>query len=317
MKSVAFLVVVSVALFMSCKKDHQSKAAKKAIVTTIAGTGEKGYLNGAALSAKFDHPIDVAVLPDWTIYVTDANNRRIRKVSGGQVTSFAGDGTQGIVNGIGEKARFKVPYMLAADASSNAYILDNDNPQVRKISRDANVTLYAGTSEIGFADGAVATAKFGQNFGILVDPLGNVIVVDAYNNRIRKISLDGQVTTIGGSGTQGYFDGNAAMARFSQPTGIAIDNEGNIYIADLGNYRIRKLSTAGTVSTFAGSGIRGSADGPPGVAQFTSPFDIVIDRQNNLFVADAHRIRKITTNGEVSTLIGGEPGYADGDSTTV
>ena len=319
MKSVAFLVVVSVALFISCKKDHQSKAAKKAIVTTIAGTGENGYLNGPALSAKFNHPVDVAVLRDGTIYVTDGVNRRIRKISGGQVTNFAGDGSLGIINGKGEAAQFKTPYLLAADAAGNAYVCDNQNPQVRKISPDANVTLYAGVSTGGYLDGPVATARFGQTYGILVDPQGNVIVVDEANNCIRKISLNGQVTTIAGNTGalgQGYLDGNAAFAKFQQILGIAMDNAGNIYIADFGNFRIRKLTPDGVVSTFAGSGIRGSADGPSGVAQFTYPGDMVIDKQQNLFITDEHSIRKITPQGEVSTLVGGVAGYADGDRTT-
>jgi sugar lactone lactonase YvrE len=317
-------VLVIIAAGISCKKDKQEDKPpikpspdKKWVVTTLAGEGTKDFLDGPALSAKFKVPFDVAVAADGTIYVADAGNHRIRKIQAGQVSTFAGNGTNGIVNGNGSLAQFKYPYHIALDANGNIYTLDVSDWRIRKISPAANVSTYAGTATAGFADGPVGTAQFRASEGAIVaEEHGNIYVADFSNQRIRKISISGQVTTIAGTGVSGFNDGNGETAQFNYPSGIAIDKQGNLYVGDGLNLRIRKITPNGQVSTFAGSGISGDVDGDAGVAQFTYINDMVIDGQGNLYAADNNRIRKISPQGVVSTIAGSIAGYADGDGAS-
>jgi sugar lactone lactonase YvrE len=315
------LVVVTITAGTNCKKDAQEPtppaqppAEKKVVVTTIAGDGTKDFLDGPALSAKFKVPFDVAVGSGGIIYVSDAGNRRIREIRNGQVSTFAGNGNNGIVNAIGNLAQFKAPYLIALDAIGNLFTLDISDSRIRKISPSADVSTYAGTATPGFADGAVATAQFkASEGGIVADPEGNIYVSDYNNQRIRKISISGQVTTIAGNGESGFNNGNGETAQFNFPGGIAFDKQGNLYVTDGLNSQVRKITPGRQVSTFAGSNIQGHADGVGAAAQFIYISDIVIDDKGNLYVTDDHRIRKITPQGVVSTIAGSSAGYADGD----
>jgi hypothetical protein len=311
---------ITIVAFISCKKDKHGNgvlAEKKFMVSTVAGDGVDGFVNGAALSARFDAPVDVAISGDGSIYVADYNNHRIRKISAGQVSTFAGSGTYGIVNGNGQSAQFKDPYRVATDGGGNIYMLDQVDPRIRKISSAADVTTYAGTDLAGFQNGAALQAQFQVNAeGIAADAQGNVYMGDTFNERIRKISTAGQVSTHAGNGTEGSTDGDLATAQFRFPDGVAIDGQGNIYVADGGNLCIRKVTPAGVVSRFAGNGTRGTADGNATDAQFYAPIDIVADSHGNLFVIDDNRIRKITPQGVVSTIAGSTAGYADGEGST-
>jgi len=251
------------------------------------------------------------------MYVADYNDHRIRKISGGQVSTFAGNAGYGIVNGNGASAQFQNPYRITTDGNGNVYVLDGSDPRVRKISAAADVITYAGTNQPGFLNGAALTAQFSANAsGVVTDAQGNVYIGDIFNHRIRKISVAGQVSTLAGSGAEGAGNGDAANAQFSYPQGVAADAQGNIYVADGGNFCIRKIATSGIVSRFAGSGTRGTADGTAMVAQFNLISDIVTDRQGNLYVGDNNSIRKVTPQGVVSTIAGSTEGYADGDGAT-
>ena len=306
------LAAVILSAGIACKKVIPPKE-KKWVVSTIAGDGTKGFADGPVSFSKFQVPLDVAVAVDGTIYVADALNRRIRKINAGQVSTFAGNGTNGIVNANGNLAQFKNPYLMALDGNGNLYTLDVSDPRIRKISPAADVSTYAGTATPGFADGAVATAQFEEGEGgIVADAQGNVYVADYNNQRIRKISMTGQVTTIAGTGNSGFKDGNAGTAQFNYPGGIVIDKQDNLYVADGLNFRIRKITPDGQVSTFAGSGVSGDVDGDAGVAKFNYINDMVIDAQGNLYVTDDNRVRKISTQGVVSTIAGSIAGYADG-----
>jgi DNA-binding beta-propeller fold protein YncE len=302
------IVLISVIVIAdgSCKKDKPVKPSKWK-VTTIAGS-ERGFLNGPALSAKFSAPVDVAVTPDGeTIYVTDPENSRIRKIAGGQVSTFAGTGVSGIVNGPGISAQFKYPYIMALDVNGNLYVSDFLVDNIRKISTTAEVTNFSY---------AAAWSEIGAQSGIVIDAAGNVYIADSYNQSIRKINAAGMGITLAGSNAGGFKDGNAAEAKFNQPSGIALDKQGNLYVADPYNFRIRKITPAGQVSTFAGNGVFGHADGSAGTAKFTFPVDIVIDSHDNLYVSDGHRIRQITPQGDVSTIAGSTAGYVDGNGST-
>jgi len=299
----------------SCKKEttrNKPVKEKKWIVTTIAGNGTTSFANGPAASAGFHFPDDVAVGTDGTIYVTDIQNHSIRKIANGQVSTFAG-GVFGIANGNGEAAEFKFPLHISMDANGNIYTTDVGDARIRKINPGADVSIFAGEEEQGFADGDADTARFGEEAGIAADTDGNIFVADAQNNRIRKISASGKVTTVAGNGIAGFRDGPGTTAQFNFPTGIAIDTQGNLFVADGSNYRIRKITPDGIVSTIAGGDKEGSMDGGAGTALFEYPNDIAIDGAGNLFVLDMSRVRKISADGIVSTIAGSADGYADGE----
>ena len=179
------------------------------------------------------------------------------------------------------------------------------------------VSTLAGSGTKGYADGTGATAQFATPTGLAVDATGNVYVSDYNNNKIRKISPTGNVTTFAGSGIFGYKDGLGAEAQFMYLEGIVTDAKGNVYVADLGNYRIRKITPNAEVSTFAGSGVVGIADGQGINAQFSGPAGLTIDGNGNLYVTDGQRIRKVTPDGVVSTIVGsGIAGYLDGPANS-
>jgi sugar lactone lactonase YvrE len=284
------------------------------IVSTIAGS-DSGYVDGTGPTAKFHFPEDAEVDANGNIIVSDNVNNRIRKISPtGVVTTIAG-GSPGFADGTGAAAKFYSPQGLAIDAAGNIIVADIGNSRIRKISPAGVVTTIAGDGTYGFADGTGATAKFYGPTDVAIDASGNIIVVDYSNHRIRKISPAGVVTTIAGDGTLGYADGAAATAKFTYPTGVAIDKYGNIIVGDAGNYRIRKISPSGIVSTIAGNGVSDFADGIGTAAEFSNPGHLVTDTSGNIFVSDYNdfRIRKISPVGVVTTIAGiSSYGSADG-----
>jgi hypothetical protein len=221
---------------------------------------------------------------------------------------------QDTVNGNGAAAGFGIPSRLAMDATGNIYTLDVVDSRVRKISPAGDVSTYAGIIAKGFADGQGSAAKFDQSFGIVSDADGNIYIGDSGNKRIRKINTNAQVSTIAGTGIEGIKDGNRNTAQFFFPEGVVIDKQGNLFVADVN--RIRKITPAGIVSTFAGSQLSGPEDGPPGIGRFTLIEDIAIDEHNNLFASDDNLIRKISPDGVVSTIAGSTAGYKDGEGAS-
>jgi sugar lactone lactonase YvrE len=322
MKIRPFIAVLTILITaVSCKKGSspggssgKTPGEKTWVVTTVAGDGEASFVNGPASSATFHFPFDVAVAADGTLYVADALNNCIRKVSGGQVSTFAGSGF-GIVNGSNNSAEFKYPFSVILDAAGNVYSTDVADPRVRKIT-SAGVSTYAGADEEGFLDGDADTAQFREEIAIAADTAGNIYMADAQNNRIRKISVSGKVSTVAGSNTAGFREGSGGTAQFNFPDGIVVDKQGNLYVSDASNSRIRKITPDGRVSTFAGSGISGHEDGDAGIARFDYPMDMVIDSAGNLYVLDISRIRKVSPEGAVSTIAGSTDGYVDGDGST-
>ncbi|MDA8931583.1 thrombospondin type 3 repeat-containing protein, partial [Flavobacteriaceae bacterium] len=283
------------------------------IVSTLAGLSGSfgGFANGTVAAAKFNSPTGITTDASGNIYVADASNHKIRKITPeGVVTTFAGS-TQGDVNGTGAAAQFDYPYYIAIDTSGNLYVTDYNNHKIRKITPEGVVTTFAGSTQ-GDEDGTGAAAKFYRPTGITLDASGNIYVVDGGNNKIRKITPEGEVSTLAGS-AQGYEDGTGAAAKFWGPVGITIDTSGNLYVADSRNHRIRKITPLGVVTTFAGR-YRSFADGLGTAAYFKSPTGITIDTSGNLYVVDYqnYRIRKITPEGLVSTIAGSTLGIEDG-----
>ena len=318
-KLIISLLLIILTGNISCRKYNQGyapvdpSAGKKWTVTTIAGDGRPFFADGPVQSSSFRDPLDVTVAEDGTIYVADALSHRIRKITGGQVITFAGSDTSDTTNGSGVVARFKLPNALTIDNNGNLYTLDIDDPRVRKISPGGFVTRYAGTGVEGFADGRADVAQFGEETsGIASDDKGNIYVSDFDNKRIRKINVTGQVTTVAGNGNDGFIGGNSNIAEFSSPGGIVIDKQGNLFVADLN--RVRKITPSGVVSTFAGGDTTGYRDGYRGDALFSFIIDMVIDQDGNIYLSDDDRIRKITPQSLVSTLAGSIAGYQDGDA---
>ncbi len=233
----------------------------------------------------------------------------------GLVSTFAGSGGQGSADGTGSSASFYYPEDVAVDASGNIYVADRENNEIRKISPTGMVSTFAGSKTSGSVDGSGTSASFSHPSGVTIDASSNVYVADVYNHKIRKITPTGMVSTLAGSGEQGSDDGSGSSARFYYPTGVAVDASGNVYVADSYNRKIRKITPMGTVSTLAGSGISGSADGSGGSASFWTPNGVAVDDSGNVYVADTNnnKIRKISPAGMVSTLAGsGTLGSDDG-----
>jgi len=232
----------------------------------------------------------------------------------GLVSTFAGS-TQGYADGTGVNAKFFNPYGIDVDASGNIYVVDLNNHKIRKITPAGVVTTLAGSTQ-GFADGNGSNAKFNTPTSLEVDAAGNVYVMDFNNHRVRKITPSGDVTTIAGSGVAGFVDGVGTSAQFNYARGLAIDGAGNIYIGDTGNYRIRKITPAGVVSTLAGSSTQGLVDGNAGNARIMDCFELTVDGSGVVYFTDGHTVRKLTPSGDVTTIAGSSQGFADGNGTS-
>ncbi len=287
--------------------------AASGTVTLAAGNGIPGYSgdNGPATSAQLNYPQGVAVDASGNLYIADSNNNRIRKVSGGVITTVAGDGNFGY-NGDGMPATdawLNGPNGLTVDSAGTIFIADTGNGRIRKVS-GGSIATVAGNGGFGYnGDNIAATsAEFTSPSGVAVDSAGNLYIADLGNHRVRKVSA-GMITTVAGTGTPGYNGGSipAASAELDGPWGVAVDASGNLYIADTDNNRIRKVA-GGVITTVAGDAGFGYA-GDNVAATSTSlyaPFGVALDASGNLYIADTvnYRLRKVS-GGIITTLAGG------------
>jgi trimeric autotransporter adhesin len=300
-------------------------------INTIAGTGASGYSgdDGPALLAELSSPYGVSVDAFGNVYIADTGNEVIRRVdSTGKITTIAGNGAigSGGDGGPATSAGLYAPYRAVTDRAGNVYIADYYNNRVRRVDTAGTITTIAGTGAQGYnGDGIPAsTAELSLPGAVAVDRTGNVYVADTWNNRIRKIDTMGMISTIAGTGFAGVLGdgGAAAMAQVNEPEGIAVDSLGNIYIADYGNSKIRKIDASGIINTIAGTGSIGySGDGGPATAAALNlPTGVAADASGNVYIADYqnNRIRKIDTSGVITTIAGtGIPGFSgDGGSPT-
>jgi sugar lactone lactonase YvrE len=283
------------------------------VVTTLAGSGARGSADGAGAAATFALPLGVGVDLSGNVYVGDADNNNIRKITpAGVVTTFAGSGARGSADGTGTAATFNYPEGVAVDLSGTVYVSDVGNYKVRKITPAGVVTTFAGSGAPGSADGTGTAATFDGPAGLAVDAAGNLYVADFNNNKIRQITPAGVVSTLAGSEAPGNADGTGTAAAFNGPAGVAVDISGNLYVADLNNNKIRMITPGGVVTTLAGSGAAGSADGTGTSATFDAPSGVSVDSSGNVYVADFNnnKIRRITQSTCVqdaftACLIGG------------
>jgi ABC-type branched-subunit amino acid transport system substrate-binding protein/sugar lactone lactonase YvrE len=292
-------------------------------VSTLAGDGHRGYRDGPASQARFNGLGGVAVDSQGDVYVTELLGNRVRRItSDGTVSTLAGTGAPGYADGPGSTAQFSGPQSLDVDDNETVYVADSANHCIRLIHPDGTVSTLAGVGgEAGYRDGPAAQAQFYYPAGVAVDAAGVVYVADSGNNRIRAISPEGAVTTLAGSGEQGFKDGPPEQAQFDGPSRLTVGLGGNVYAVDSawielrGNHAVRHIAPDGTVTTLAGTGWPALADGAAAEVGLYFPEDVAVDAAGNVYVADSStgRIRVITSQGMVYTLAGnGTTGYADG-----
>ncbi len=289
--------------------------AVNTIVSTLAGNGTPGYAEGTGNGAIFNNPQGIVVDANGNIFVSDTYNNYIRKITPQGTTSLiAGNGNIGLINGAAINAQFYGPQGMAFDANNNLYVADAGNNVIRKITQDGNVSTFAGIGIGGYHDGSGPLFSYFKNpSAIAFDAKGNMYIADKANNAIRKVTVAGLDSTIAGSanGSPGYADATGTSAAFRQPYALVIDASGNIYVADQGNSAIRKVTPAGVVTTIAG--------GPTQSSILNIPTGLAIDKTGNLFIADeSGRVLEYTTSNVLYVLAGSSniAGYVDGAGTT-
>src|ERR1017187_2970411 len=287
------------------------RKVSNSVITTVAGNGTAfSGDNGPATSAQLSFPSGGAADSAGNFYIADFGNYRIRnrKVPNGVITTVAGNGTDGFSgdNGPATSAQLHGPWGVAVDSAGNLYVADRDNNRIRKVSNGV-ITTVAGNGTVGFSgdSGPATSAQLSLPNSVAVDSAGNVYIADSNNNRVRKVS-NGVITTVAGNGLYGYSgdNGPATSAHLYTPFGVAVDSVGNLYIADTGNYRIRKVSN-GVITTIAGNGTHGFSgdNGPATSAQLYAPFGVTLDSVGKVYVVDRDnsRVRMLTPTGSSCT----------------
>lgn len=268
--------------FFICDRDNHRiiRLTSAGAATVVAGSGIAGFADGTGTAAQFNQPYCITMDASGNLFVGDRINNAIRKITpAGVVTTLAGNGTAGNQNGTGSAARFAEPLGITIDGAGNLYVADYLNNQIRKVTPSGVVTTVTAVSQV---------------FGIVSDNTGNLYFTEYSVNKVSKYSSSGVYSVIAGDGTPGTTDGTGSAARFSFPAGITMDASGNLYVSETFNNRLRKITSAGVVSTIAGSNA-GYADGSGSAALFDSPIALAGDFSNNLlYIADFgnHKIRK-------------------------
>ncbi|HTR54563.1 MAG TPA: hypothetical protein VMJ10_27920, partial [Kofleriaceae bacterium] len=294
-------------------------------ISTIAGTGQSGFGGdgGDATIALLASPIGLSVDAAGNIFIADALNQRIRKIStGGTISTIAGDGTPGFAGDGGQagSAELDFPFGVAVDSQGQVSIADTSNQRVRHVDSGGTIATTAGNGTLGISgDGGEATgAQLGSPFGVAIDATGRIYIADNLSQRIRRVELDGTIDTVAGTGIAGFSgDGQLATnAQLRTPQAVALDSSGRLYIVDTYNHAIRRVELDGTIDTVAGtggqSGFAGD-NGPATSALLDNPQGIAIDGNGVLYIADTynHRIRRVDTSGTITTIAGNDTaGYA-------
>jgi len=300
------------------------------VISTVAGNGTRAFSGdaGLATSAALNNPQGAVVDAAGNLFIADTFNNRLRRVSGGMISTAAGNGSNKFSGdgGPASSAALNTPQGLASDTAGNTYFADLANHRVRRINAAGVITTVAGTGVQGFSGdgGPAASAALSSPTAVAVDAAGNLYIADTGNNRVRKISPTLTITTAAGTGVAGSSGdgGPATVATLNQPSGVALDNAGSLYISDAGNQRVRRVTAAGNISSIAGNGTPGYTgdNGPGAAAQLSSPAGLAVDSAASVYVADSgnNRIRRITSAGIISTVAGnGTAGFLGDDGPAV
>jgi hypothetical protein len=301
-------------------------------ILTIAGTGQHGFSGdgGPAAQARLDEPFGLAADAAGNLFIAENNNDRVRRISpAGIITTVAGSGN-GTFSGDGGPATSAgmVPVTVRVDSAGNLYLADVASNRIRKVDTSGIITTVAGGGNPadGVGDGGPATsARLSLPTGVAVDARGNLFIVEHTGHRIRMVTPAGTISTVAGTGQAGFSGdgGPAAAAQLNLPIAVAVDDAGHLYIADIGNHRVRLVAPDGTISTVAGGGspMDGLGDGGPATeARLVAPVQLVLDGAGDLFISDSDgfRIRRVGPVGIISTVAGtGTAGFSgDGGPAT-
>jgi sugar lactone lactonase YvrE len=319
-KYIAFIVTLF--LLLNCKVHSQ-------IISTIAGNGS-GIYNGDSIPATQAQFLPQAIATDrmGNLFISDLDNSRVRRIDvNGIITTIAGNGARGFSGdgGLAINASLNYNWGIALDSSLNLYIVDDGESRIRKVTTDGIINTIAGIDTVndgGYNGDSILAinARFEHPSCIALDTIGNIYIADQ-GRRIRKINIDGVITTIAGTGVSGYSgDGGLAInAKIGDPIGIVADKMGNIYFTDIENNVIRKVDKDDIITTVAGNGVAGYTgdSGLATLASLNSPFGLAVSNDGTLFIADTynHAVRKVDTMNIITTIIGdGSPGFSgDGE----
>jgi sugar lactone lactonase YvrE len=280
------------------------KITPAGVVSTYAGSGNAGYTDGTGVLASFNEPTGITVDASGNIFVADAGNNLIRKISTSTaVTTIAGSDTTGYVDGAGAAAAFFNPLGVAVDASDNVYVADAGNDLIRLVTSGGTVSTFAGAVN---TSSNTSASPFNNPSGIALGSSGNLFVANYLDNNILEVNSSGTVSQYAGTDSVGSNNGPALAATFYYPNSVAVDANNNVYVSDGVNNIIREITANGIVSTFAGSGVAGAIDGTGVNASFNGPAGLAVDASGNVYVADSNNneIRKITPAGVVTTIAG-------------
>lgn len=308
------IIIVLITIQSACKKkdivNDNSTADDSAnyTVSTFAGKGINGMDPGTGGLALLNNPAKIAFDGQGNLYVADMDNDKIRKITPvGVMTTFAGS-TIGYADGTGSAAMFNRPSTLVLDAQGNVYVAEAGNLRIRKITSAGVVTTIAGNGSAGLVDGTGITAQIDIPGGMTIDAQGNIYFTQKDFHGIRKVSPTGVVSTFAGSATKGFSDATGSAAKFNEPYSLTIDAQGNIYVSDFKNARIRKVTPNAVVTT---------------VVQRTNEnemHNIVLDANGNFFIGQGDfsnsLIVKVSPSGSITKIAGGEVGYVNGSGTS-
>jgi predicted phage tail protein/sugar lactone lactonase YvrE len=299
--------------FVADRDNHRIRRVVAGTITTFAGKDHYGGDGGPGVDAALNRPFGVSVDASGNLLIADTYNHRVRRLSGGTVTTIAGTGTPGFSGDGGSalSANLFFPYDVASDLAGNVYVADTQNDRVRRITPAGNISTVAGNGTPGFSgDGGAATAaQLDFPIGLDVDAAGNLFIADLGNNRVRRVTPGGTISTVAGSATSGFCGdgGPATAACLDDPTDVEVDASGNLYISVYSSHRVRKVS-AGIIRTVAGNGsVVNSGDGGPATsAGLAAPVGVAVDGAGNIFIAasSGNRIRKVDLAGDISTVAG-------------